>query len=153
MCALPDSLSDALDAKFKLVKEATGSEFLMKVLCGPDEDTFLRGLSTLETLIAIITEERLPNDQLLIIHFLFILSFGHLKPLREMGQVLLSVFQRYWAPGDLAVKYFSSCLDDPEASPYWGVMRKANWTSHMDDLDKKLQSMTSNVVSSLRKLL
>jgi hypothetical protein len=154
MCALPDRLSDALDAKINLVKDASTFEFLREILSGPNEDNIRRGLSTLETIVAISTEERLLDTQTLMTPFAFLFLFRRLKLVGKVGQVLLSVFRRYCGPGSIVVKYISGCLDNPRASPAWNLL-PVHWASQAvrEDFDEKLETMAANVVSSLRKLL
>jgi hypothetical protein len=153
MCALPDPLSDALDAKINMANDAL--EFVFKFLYGKEDD-MCRCLSSLETLISITSEEGLLDEQTLLMPVIFILVFGRIEPLREVGQVVLSVFQRYWAPTSLVIKYLSGVLDNPQASPIWNHI-KVPWISQSeadsDEFDARLQTMASNVVSSLRQLL
>jgi hypothetical protein len=149
VCGLPDHLSDARDAKLKLAYDA--SNFIWEIVTGKQElkgnPDVRRALQCVQTYFSFVTQERLFDDQKLLLLPIYFFSFlGLPERVREVGEVLLPILTRYTGAGhgSTSAKFLSQYLKDLKP-------RRPNLKlpAGFDDL---IQKTVSSVISNLRDI-
>jgi hypothetical protein len=115
---LPDHLSDPRDAKLKLADDA--SNFIRKLVAGKEKlrrkPDVRRALQCVQTSFSFVTQERLFDDQkLLMLLFFFFAFLGLAEPVRKVGEALLPILTRNTGAGhgSTTAEFLSQYLRDP----------------------------------------
>jgi hypothetical protein len=149
MCTLPDYLSDALDTKIKI---AIGARLYINQMLDGTHNDYVGGARCIETLI---TEERIFSANLLLMSTTFFVFFRRRRLLKEVGQVLVPILERYWGSepgiGEQPADSLSRLLKNP---PDWhsgehGRLRVSNLG---EEFQARLGEVASNIIAILKRL-
>jgi hypothetical protein len=152
LCTLPDHLSNALDSKIFAAIEA--NRYIMLMFGGMYND-YVNVARCVETLITTITEERMLSVQHLMTPILFFAFFHKRRLVKMVGQVVLSVFERYWGPGqekgEQPAINLSRMLENP---PDWhsGERERRRVSNLGEVFNARLDEVASNIIASLKRL-
>jgi hypothetical protein len=157
VCGLPDHVSDARDAKFKLADDA--ANFILEIVTGKKllrgKTDARRALQCIQTYFSFITQERTfyPDDLMLPITFFAFLGLA--DPLRQVGEVLHPILTRYCGPGDAfsLAESLSRYLKDPRTHFRWGAHKTTGDHVSLAGFDDLIQRTVSSIISNLRDLV
>jgi hypothetical protein len=156
LCALPDDLSNALDTKIKLAKEA--SEYLDRFL-GRKEPDAIRAVHSLDTFMSTVIRERLLVHYPDFFYALRLLAvFGNPTLLQRVGHAILRLFRRYlgtsYSGGNAGVEsvswFFDKALRDISDSKKHRYFISIG--AHGADAQRELEKTVSSIISNLQSL-
>jgi hypothetical protein len=151
MCGLPDDLSDALDKKIKLLKDA--DDYLSRLyLYQQKEHDAIRALQNLEIYMSITIRERLLFSYgpfMRPLHFFF--YFGRATLFEEVGKAVHQLYQRHLGKaevGPLAL-YLDNALHNIVPNPEIEGHLASLGAGRFDD---RLKEMARSIISEIQNI-
>jgi hypothetical protein len=151
MCGLPDDLSNALDKKIKLAKDAEG---YLNRFCERQEHDAIRAIQLVAIFMSITIRERLFFDYT---QFYFPLNllcfFGKATLLVEVWKAVLQLYRRHLGHKAAEVKILSSYLEHALGTINLDKTKEAYLASiGADRLDTRLEETARSIISDIQNI-